>query len=84
MGNPETLTLPHAEPVEARGRGTKTPTSAFPAKAGTQTLTHWWDSIIWIPAFAGKSVERELIKTPKYPRHCERSEATQWTDTYLN
>ena len=37
----------------------KPPTSVFPAQAGTQTLTHRWDSIIWIPAFAGNAVERQ-------------------------
>jgi hypothetical protein len=33
------------------------PPSTFPAKAGTQTLSHDLSLIFWIPAFAGKEDE---------------------------
>ena len=42
------------------------PTSLVPAKAGTQTLTHRSESIIWIPAFAGNAVVRDGDERP-YP-----------------
>ncbi len=42
------------------------PSSAFPAKAGTQTLTHHLESIIWIPAFAGNAAERVVDEHPHF------------------
>jgi hypothetical protein len=39
----------------------------FPAQAGTQTLTHRPESIIWIPAFAGNTDERVFGKQGPHP-----------------
>jgi hypothetical protein len=36
--------------------------SAFPAKAGTQTLSLDLQSTLWIPAFAGKAAEGEGLE----------------------
>ncbi len=40
------------------------PTSLFPAKAGTQTVTHRSESIIWIPAFAGNAADSIVGASP--------------------
>ena len=42
------------------------PSSAFPAEAGTQTLTHHLESMIWIPAFAGNAAERVVDEHPPH------------------
>ena len=39
----------------------------FPAQAGTQTLTHSPESIIWIPAFAGNADKKLLLKQGPFP-----------------
>jgi hypothetical protein len=43
------------------------PHPALPAKAGTQTLTHHLESMIWIPAFAGNAAERVVDEHPPLP-----------------
>ncbi len=40
------------------------PTSLFPAKAGTQTVTHRSESKIWIPAFAGNAADSIVGASP--------------------
>ena len=73
-------------------------TSVFPAQAGTQTLSLRREAAHWIPALGGNVAERLVDEHPPlptlspsrgemsffHPRHCERSEATQKTDTNLN
>ena len=53
----------------AMTRGTSIPSPVFPAQAGTQTLTHRLESMIWIPAFAGNAAQSVgmLPPTPASP-----------------
>jgi hypothetical protein len=60
------------------GRFRGAPSSVFPAKAGTQTLARRLEAAPTpnpLPLKGGMGFN---------PRHCERSEATQGTDTELS
>ena len=45
---------PHAEPVEAPAYP-PSPSAAFPAKAGIQSVDYRPSETVWVPAFAGKA-----------------------------